>query len=113
MATLSKTAQPDKWSTTGVAMTMTASAGGGGDTFAAAAKQLIVVHNTNVATKTFTLTSNVDVPFGRTGDVSAQDIAADEIRVFIIPKGGWAAADGNIDTVTNSVDILIGIMDIT
>ena len=85
------------YSTTGAAVTMTAADVANGNHFVAAGTTLVIAQNTNTTTPyTVTIVSEPDATTGRSGDVSAQSLAASEIRHFNISIPGWAdTADSN------------------
>jgi hypothetical protein len=56
----------------------------------AAAGDIILVWNTDTATHTWTLTSNPDSPFLRTGDIANYSVAAGVISVYNLNESlGW------------------------
>lgn len=61
--------------------------------FVLTGKELIIVHNTGAGARTYTVTSVAD-PFGRTGDIAAQSIAAGAIHVVQPGIAGWQQASG-------------------
>lgn len=111
MATaLTLTTAPGFYSTTGVAMTMTAADTGSGNEFPASGKMLILAHNTGGSAYTVTITSSADAATGRTGSVSAQSLAAGEIRAFIIKPNGWKDANGKIQLSASNTAVKFGVM---
>lgn len=111
MPVLTTTNAPGFYSTTGTALTMTAG-NVGGDEFAAKSDLILVAHNTGGSTYTITITSVADPVTGRTGNVSAQNIAAGEIRIFRLTNIGWRAADGNIDITVSNAAVRVGIINL-
>ena len=109
---ITKTTLPGYYSTTGVAMTMDSADTVNNNHIVAGQLTLVVVHNTNAGAQTVTITSQADATTSRTGDVSAQSLAADEIRVFILPKNGWEDSSGNILISGSHADVEIGAGDL-
>ena len=76
----------------------------GGDTFAVTGRELLLIQNTGVGARTFTIASVVD-SFGRTGDITAYSLAAGEFAHFtggmIAGSLGWKNSQGVI-TITPS-----------
>lgn len=110
MATaITMTTAPGFWSTTGSEMTMTAADTGAGNKITAGGTMLIIAHNTHGSTTyTVTLTSSADPRTGRTGSVSAQNVAAGELRIFIIKSEGWKDAAGEILFSANNASVKFG-----
>lgn len=69
-------------------------------------KTVILIHNTDVSSHTYTVTSIADSIHGRTGDITAATIAAGVIRV-IGPLGldGWRQTDGNLYLTANDATV--------
>lgn len=73
---------------------------------------IIFVHNTDVAEKTITINSVADLETGRTGDITAYALAADDYAAFgpftfrgwRQPTTGWLHWEGN------DADIKIGVL---
>lgn len=106
---LTVTATPGLYSQTGQALTMAA-----GDTAnnnhmdVDGTPLFLVAHNSGVSTRTITITSVADDITGRTGDVSAQNIAAGEIRIFHLSNPGWANDDNEIVVSVSHADVELG-----
>lgn len=93
--TLTKSTAASKWSSAGVAVTMTAVDNTNGNKWAADTDAVVIVQNTSGGALTFQMTSQPLQTSGRTGNVS-QSLAASEIRAFRVTKDGWQDANGNI-----------------
>lgn len=106
---LNTTAAPSKWSTAGAAVTMTAADTGNGNQFTSSGNDLLLVQNTGGVTYTVTISSVAD-PYGRTGDVTTQNVAAGEIRAFWLPALGWQQSDGKIYVSANNAAVKFGIL---
>jgi len=79
--------------------------------FVATGNDLVIIHNTDVAEKTVTITS-VANKWGRTGTLTAIAIPADGYRIFgPMVVAGWAS-DGIILIEGNDADMLIGIVNL-
>jgi hypothetical protein len=72
--------------------------------------ELIIAHNTGVGAQTVTISSVVD-EMGRTGDVSAYSLAADDYAVFG-PFGteGWRQTGGKLHFEASSADVKLGVV---
>lgn len=99
-------------STTGDEVTMAAADVANGNHIASSGDLLLLAHNTSGSSATITITSQPDPRFGRSGDVSAQTIAAGEIRRFRLTSTGWANTDGNIEISCSAVGIELGGFDL-
>ena len=79
--------------------------------FLASNKDLLVVHNTSGSTPyTITISSTGD-PEGRTGNVAAQTIAANEVRIFgPLPLDGWVQTDGYIYVDGNNASLYAAVI---
>ena len=109
--TLTKTVAPDKWSQTGSAVTMAAGDVANGNDFAQDRDVLLIAHNTDGATAYYvTITSQADPRYGRTGDVTQQDLAAGEVRVFRLTGEGWADSNGKINVTVENAAIELGVV---
>jgi hypothetical protein len=107
---LSGTTNPDPayYSTTGTELTMTAADVANGNHIVAAFNIILVAHNTGGSAYTVTITSAADANTGRTGDVSAQSLAADEIRYFWLTPDGWNDANGQYLVSANNAAVELG-----
>lgn len=71
---------------------------------------VIVVHNTSADTAyTYTITSVAD-PYGRTGDITANSIAAGAIEVLRVGLEGWRQTDGKVYLEANNTAVKFGIL---
>lgn len=105
---LVKTTAPGPYSKVGAAVTMAAGDVANGNYVPAGGLILLVVQNTDGATPYWVnIASSVD-PFGRTGDVAQQDLAAGEIRIFLLPALGWQNAAGRIIITVENAAIELG-----
>lgn len=76
------------------AITWEAADVGSGNEFTLTGNEIILVRNTDASAHNVTLTSVAD-PFGRTGDISSESIAADEYKAFKATEiQGWRQSDG-------------------
>lgn len=108
--TLTKTVAPGKWSTTGTAVTMAAADVGGGNDFPQDRDVLVIAWNSGASPYTVSITSQADPDYGRTGDVNAQSLAADEIRIFRLTGPGWADSNGNINLSASNAAVYFGVV---
>ena len=82
-----------------------------GNHFVATGKDLLVIHNTDVAEKWITITS-VANKWGRLGTITALDIAIDGYVIFgPMVVAGWAS-DGLILITAEDADTLIGVVNL-
>jgi len=82
-----------------------------GNHFVATGKDLVVMHNANVAAKYVTITS-VANKWGRTGTLTEIDIPATSYAIFgPMVVSGWAD-DGLILITAEAVDTFIGIVNL-
>lgn len=96
--------------TAGVAITMTAADTVNQNQFAAQGQDLVIAHNTGVTGHTVTITSAAD-PYGRTGDITAESIAAGEYRVYgPFPRIGWEQSDGKFYLEANDAEVKFGVI---
>lgn len=110
MATnINKQTAPGFWSTTGLAVTMTAADVGAGNETAAVNDMLLVVHNTGASQRTYTITSAAD-QYGRTGNVAAQTIDAGVIRVHRLTMHGWADSNAKYNFSANHAEVKFGLV---
>ena len=108
--TLTKTVAPGLWSTIGAEVTMAAGDVGSGNDFAQDRDCLLVAWNSGASPYYVTITSQADSRYGRTGDVTQQDLAADEIRVFRLTGDGWADSNGKINVAVENAAIKLGVL---
>jgi hypothetical protein len=78
--------------------------------FALTGREVVIIHNTGASTRTYTITSVPD-PFGRTGDITAQNIAAGAIHT-IGPFGllGWQQTGGTLYLEASHAEVKIGVI---
>ena len=85
----------------------TGSAGDSGDQFVASGDDLVIVEETAGAPQTI-LFSSVDCPHGRTGDIGAYTLGANEFAVFgAFNVIGWRQTDNKIYLESNSANIKV------
>lgn len=104
-----------KWSTTGVAVTMAAADTVNNNYLTAKTHFLLIAHNTGGSPYTITIPSKAFPPSNRTGNVTAQSLAAGEIRVFELTIQGWGdTANSNklAGIVCSNAAIKLGIYEI-
>lgn len=108
--TLTPTQAPGSYAGTGVAVIMTAADAVNLNQFRASGKDLVIVQNTGIGGHTFTVTSEPD-PYGRSGDIAAEAIAAGEIRVVgPLEVEGWMQPDGNVYLQADSNEVKFGVL---
>ena len=87
----------------GADMTLTAG-NAGGDTFTCTGREILIVLNTGVGARTFTITSTADEKL-RTGNITAYNLDAGEYAVLGIAltnSPGWKDISTNLITITPS-----------
>lgn len=107
---LVKTTAPSQWSQTGTALTMAAADTGNNNHIVAAGDCFLVAYNSGGQAYTVTITSVADPITGRTGNVSAQSLAAGEIRIFRLTNNGWANSSGQIVVSANNAAVKFGVI---
>lgn len=106
---LTKTPAPNMHSTTGSEVTMAVADTTDKNQFVSSSDDLVIAHNAGASSHTVTITSTVD-PYGRTGDVDAQSLAAGEIRVFRLAHSGWAQSNGQVYLEADSAEVKFGVV---
>lgn len=111
---LPTTTAGNKWSQTGVAMTMTALDNANGNKFTAASLCVVIVRNSSGGALSFQITSQptpgVGAGAGRVGHIN-QSLAAGEIRAFQLTKSGWQDSNGEVLLPSGqSASLLVGIL---
>jgi hypothetical protein len=107
---LTKTAYSGKYPAAAVTLTETAEDATNHTAIAITDKTVVTIHNTHATTTfTYTVTSIADALHGRTGDITAQNITAGQIKV-IGPLGldGWLQTDGNLYVSASDVSVKFG-----
>lgn len=108
--TLTKTTSPTPNPSAGVVVTMTAANTTDKEQFTLTGRELLLVQNTGASSATYTVTSVAD-PYGRTGDITANAIAAGAIEVlgpFGLP--GWQQTNGYLYLEASSTDVKFGVV---
>lgn len=108
---LAQTTNPDplRYSTTGTAATLTAADVANGNHIASAKNILVLAHNTDgAATHSVTITSAADANLGRTGSVTAQALAIDEVRYFFLTADGWTDTNDQYLISSDHANVKIG-----
>lgn len=92
--TITKTTAPGSYASAGVALVLTAADVANMNQVAAQGNDLVIAQNTDASGHTVTITSAPD-PFGRSGNIAAEAIAAGAIRIYGPFKlDGWIQTDG-------------------
>lgn len=108
--TLTRTNSPGPNPSAGVAVTMTAADTSNKEQFALTGREILLVHNTGASSYTYTITSVAD-PYGRTGDITTQSIAAGAIHT-LGPFGlaGWQQTDGRLYLEASNTAVKFGVV---
>lgn len=108
--TLTKTASPNPNPTAGVAVTMTAADTTNFEQFAWSGRDILLIQNTGGSSYTYTITSIAD-PFGRTGNITTQSIAAGAIHVLgPLSLEGWRQTDGMLYLEASNTAVKVGVI---
>jgi hypothetical protein len=76
-----------------------------GASFPLTGKEILIVHNDNVAAKTVTITSVAD-SYNRTGDITAYSLGIGEYAVFPqFQLAGWQQSDGKLYLAAEAADV--------
>lgn len=108
---LTPTLVPADYATAGVAVTFTAWDATNGNRFKATGREILLAKNTHAsAAQTVTVTSQND-PFGRSGNITADSIAAGALHVYqLFPLSGWADSSGYISVDSSTTDIQFAVL---
>lgn len=107
---LTKTTAPGSYASAGVAVTITAADVTNKNQFAAEGDDLIVAQNTGASAHSVTITSAPD-PYGRSGHISGESIAANEIRIYGPLKTlGWIQSDGKVYLEADNAEVKFGVI---
>ncbi len=94
--------------TAAVTLTMTAGDASNGNQFTFTGRDVVILHNTGVSTRTYTITSVAD-PYGRTGDITTQNITAGAyMAIGPFSVDGWRQTDGQFYITVTHADVKIG-----
>lgn len=108
--TLTKTTVPGPNPSAGAVVTMTAANTSDKEQYTIADGDVIVVQNTSADTSyTYTVTSVAD-PYGRTGDITANAIAAGAIEVLRVGIEGWKQTNGYVYLEANNTAVKFGVL---
>lgn len=78
--------------------------------FTANGNDLVIAHNTGASPYTVTITSSPD-PFGRTKDIAAYQLDADDYAIFgPFALAGWVQTDGKIYLQANNAAVKFGVV---
>lgn len=78
--------------------------------FKASGKDIVIAQNTGAGAQTVTITSIAD-PYGRTRDIAAYSLAADDIAIFgPFCTTGWMQSDGYIYLEADSADVKFAVV---
>jgi len=109
---LTVTTAPGAYPTAGVALTWDSADASNGNDFVFTGRELILVRNAHASTaKTVTLTSAAD-PQGRSGDITAESLAAGVVRCFgpFRNKTGWNQSGGKFHLTAEDNNIKFAVI---
>jgi hypothetical protein len=102
---LTKTICTETNAAAGVSLVQTAADVANGNSFSPTGYDLVIANNTGAAPYTVTITSAPDA-MGRTKDITAESIAAGEIRVYgPLQLLGWRQSDGFVYLSASNVAV--------
>lgn len=109
--TLPTVTAPGPRMTSGVVLTMTAIDTVNGNQFKASGNDLVIVRNSGASAYTFTYNSAAEGRFGRKGDITAESLAAGEVRIYgPATTDGWAQPDGYVYLNGSNASLLVGVI---
>ena len=108
---LTKTTIPTPYAGAGVAVSMDAADTSNQNKVAFTGREIVIAWNSGLSTRTVTITS-VDDRFGRSEDISAENIAAGAIRVYGVGLAleGWQQTDGSLYLQANNAEVKFGVL---
>lgn len=97
------------WPTAGTLVTFTAANPTDKEQFPLTGKEIVIARNSGASSRTITITS---VAYnGRTGNITAESIAAGAVRVFgPFDINGWRQTDGNLYLEANHAEVLFAVL---
>lgn len=108
--TLTRSTAPGSYGAAGAAVTFTAADVANKNQFTATGRELVIARNSGASAYTITITSAPD-PYGRTGHITAESIAAGETKVFgPFKRSGWQQTDGFFYLEASNAAVLFGIV---
>lgn len=107
---LTKTDAPGSYADAGVALTIAAADVANKNQFVAEGADLIIAHNTGASERSITITSSPD-PYGRSGDIDSEAIAAGAISIYgPLKVAGWIQSDGKIYLEADNAEVEFGVI---
>lgn len=110
--TLAKTISPNGFPSAGLLLTETAEDATNHSQFSNTGKEILVIHNTHASTGyTYTIYSVADES-GRTGDITAQAIAATLVHIIgpFSLRPGWNQTTGLINVDANNASVKFAVI---
>lgn len=106
---LATTAGTTKNPTIATTLTMTAVDISNGNKFALTGREILILHNTGVSTRTYTISSVAD-PYGRSGDITTSNIlAAAYMIIGPFDITAWRQTDGQMYFISTHADVKAGV----
>lgn len=107
-----KSPLPGPYDTDGITPTWQAGDVANGNHFISTGKEILLARNDDVGAQTVTVTSTND-PQGRTGDITADSIAAAAYAVWQkFPVSGWRNAAGEIVIAVSDAGVFLAVLQI-
>jgi len=107
---LTPSVAPGAYPSAGVAVTEAAADVVNFNSFVSTGKELLVARNTDTNPHTVTINSVADDK-GRTGDITAESIAAGAIRIYgPFAKSYWAQSGGSINCQASDVTVKLSVI---
>ena len=98
-------AAPGKWPSAGGLLVWLGADTVNKEQFPLTGQELVLAWNTGASGRTITIDSSAD-PYGRSGPITAEAIAAGDIRMFgPFDIVGWAQSDGNLHFEGNHLEV--------
>lgn len=109
---LVKTVLPGPYDTDGVTITWAAADTVNNNHFLSTGKEILLARNDDAGAQTVTVTSTAD-PQGRTGDITADSIAAAAYHAWQkFPVSGWRNTAGEIVVTASDAGIFLAVLEI-
>lgn len=100
-----------KYPTAGKAITLTDADTSNDNSCSFTGSEILIIHNTDVGSQTWTLTSVSDAIEHRTGHITTESIAAGAIRMVGPLAGeGWAQSDGKLYFTGSDATVKFGVI---
>ena len=97
---------PDPYAVAGIVLTWTASGAGAGNSVECTGREILLARNTDGMNPHTVTVDSVNDPFGRTGHITTDTLAANALRCFqLFPTRGWKQTDGLLHITTDDAQV--------